>query len=66
LTLLKELIALGYDLSADEYSSPFMFSELPFTEPLYGFPEAYTDMPDPFLLKFFVECAKNAYGKYYG
>ncbi|KAJ5172264.1 hypothetical protein N7492_004857 [Penicillium capsulatum] len=62
LTLLKELIALDYDLSADEFSSSSMFLEFPFTEPLYGFPEAYTDMPDPFLLKLFVECAKSAYG----
>lgn len=61
LTLLKELIDLDYDLSADEFSSPPMF----WGTPLYGFTEAYTDTPDPFLLELFVECAKNAYGKWY-
>jgi hypothetical protein len=65
LTLLRELIALGYDLSADVYSSTDRYSSLPFPEPLFGFRDAYTDTPDPFLLRFFVECSKNAYGKYY-
>jgi hypothetical protein len=73
LKLLKELLALGYDCSADT----FMHARVPCSD--FGLPDiSYVFPPlrradfggytardrEPFLLNFLAQCSKNAYGEF--
>lgn len=63
LTFLDELLAVGYDLSADNFSSPFNLNETaPFSSSTLGLSGGFDCTPDRFLLKFLRRCSKDTHG----